>query len=68
MEIYRKLNAELRVTVPLPNGSSTPISHKKVLHAEKTLGAMTSPDGNCTASIVMMQEKAQQWVNVVRQG
>jgi hypothetical protein len=59
---------ELRVTVPLPNGSSTPISHKKVSHAEKTLGAMTSPDGNCTASIVMMQEKAQQWVNAVRQG
>jgi hypothetical protein len=59
---------ELRVTVPLPNRSSTPISHKKVSHAEKTLGAMTSPDGNCTASIVMMQEKAQQWVNAVRQG
>jgi hypothetical protein len=50
---------DLRITVPLPNGSSELISHKKVSHAEKTLGAMTSPDGNSTASIVMMQEKAQ---------
>jgi hypothetical protein len=49
----------LRITVPLPNGSSELISHKKVSHAEKTLGAMTSPDSNSMASIAMMQEKAQ---------
>jgi hypothetical protein len=59
---------DLRITVPLPNGSSELISHKKVSHAEKTLGAMTSPDGNSTASIAMMQEKAQKWINVVRNG
>jgi hypothetical protein len=59
---------DLRVTVPLPNGSSELISHKKVSHAEKTLGAMTSPDGNSTASIAMMQEKAQQWINAVCNG
>jgi hypothetical protein len=59
---------DLRVTVPLPNGSNKSISHKKVSHTEKTLGAMTSPDGNSTASIAMMQEKAQQWINAVRNG
>jgi hypothetical protein len=44
------------------------ISHKKVSHAEKTLGAMTSPDGNSMATIAMMQEKAQKWINAVRNG
>jgi hypothetical protein len=29
---------------------------------------MTSPDGNCRAAIRMMQDKAQQWVNDVRNG
>jgi hypothetical protein len=27
---------------------------------------MTSPDGNCAAAIGMMQEKAQQWIDAVR--
>jgi hypothetical protein len=58
----------LQITVPLPDGSSAMISHKKVSHAEKTLGAMTSPDGNSTASILMMQEKAQDWINAVQSG
>ena len=51
---------KLRLTVPLPGGGNAPIDHKPVEHAEKTLGAMTSPDGNCAAAIGMMQEKAQQ--------
>jgi hypothetical protein len=59
---------DLRITVPLPDGSSAMISHKKVSHAEKMLGAMTSPDGNSTASISMMQEKVQDWINAVRSG
>jgi hypothetical protein len=29
---------------------------------------MTSPDGNSLAAIVMMQQKAQQWINLVRNG
>jgi hypothetical protein len=59
---------DLHITVPLPNGSSKLISHKKVSQAEKTLGAMTSPDGNSTASIALMQEKVQHWINVVCNG
>ncbi len=29
---------------------------------------MTSPDGNTSSAIAMMQEKAQQWINAVRNG
>ncbi len=39
-----------------------------VSHAEKNLGTMTSLDGDSRAVIVMIQEKAQQWVNNVRNG
>jgi len=59
---------EFGVTVPLPKGKEAPITHKRVDHAEKTLGAMTSPDGDSTASILLMQEKVQGWVNAVRGG
>jgi hypothetical protein len=56
------------ITVPLPDGRKAAISHKGVSHAEKTLGAMTSPDGDSSASILMMRDKAQQWINDVRNG
>ncbi len=58
--------SEFGVKVPLPRGKEAPIAHKQVDHAEKTLGAMTSPDGNSEASIQLMQEKAQRWINTVR--
>ena len=56
------------VYVPLPRGKEAPIAHKQVNHAEKTLGAMTSPNGNSKVSIQLMQEKAQSWINGVRSG
>jgi hypothetical protein len=59
---------ELGIAVPLPGGGNAPINHKPVEHAEKTLGAMTLPDGNSGSAIGMMQEKAQQWKNAVRNG
>jgi hypothetical protein len=61
-------NTELGVSVPLLGGGSAGIGHKSVSHAKKTLGAMTSPNGNCCAAIRMIQDKAQQWVNNVRNG
>jgi hypothetical protein len=39
--------AKLSLAVPLSGGGNAPIDHKPVEHAEKTLRAMTSPDGNC---------------------
>ena len=55
-----KSKTGLGVSVPLPGGGSAGIGHKPVQHAKKTLGAMTSPDGNSRAAIMMMQDKAQQ--------
>ena len=60
--------AEFGVSVLLPCGGSAGIGHKLVSHAKKTLGAMTSPDGNSCAAIMMLQDKAQQWVTNVRNG
>ncbi len=56
------------ITVMLPGGRKAAISHKGVSHAEKTLGAMISPDRDSSASILMMQDKAQQWINDIRNG
>jgi hypothetical protein len=56
------------MSAPLPGGGKAAIGHKSINHAEKTLGAMTSPDGNSASSIHMMQEKAQQWINSARNG
>ncbi len=62
------LQGEFGVKVPLPKGNEAEIAHRHVDHTEKTLGAMTSPDGNSNASILMMQEKAQAWINAVQSG
>jgi hypothetical protein len=61
-------NTELGVIVPLPGGGRAGIGHKPVSHAEKTLGTMTSPDGNSRAAIMMMQDRAHQWLTDVRNG
>ncbi len=63
-----KSKLELGISVPLPGGGSAGIGHKLAQHAEKTLGAMTSPDGNSRAAIMMIQYKAQKWVNDVHNG
>ncbi len=44
------------------------IGHKLVTDAEKILGTMTSPNRDSRAVIIMMQDKAQQWVNDMRNG
>ncbi len=54
--------------MPLPGGGSTAIAHRPVSHAEKTLGALTSPDGSSAGAILQMQEEAQQWVDAARNG
>ncbi len=57
-----------KVSVPLPGGATAAIVHQPVAHSEITLGAMTSPDGSSTGQIAMMQEKAQGWIDAVRNG
>ncbi len=62
------ISGSYRVTVPLLGGGSAAIAHRPVSHAEKMLGALTSPDGDSASPILQMQEKAQQWVKAVRNG
>ncbi len=45
------LKGEFGISGSLPGGNEAMIDHKSVEHAEKTLGAMTSPDGNSGASL-----------------
>jgi hypothetical protein len=59
---------DFEVSVSLPGGATAAIGHRPVTHSKKTLGAMTSPDGSSTGQIAMMQEKAQNWINPVRNG
>ncbi len=59
---------EFGITVPLPGGKEVPIDHKSVGHAEKTLGAITSPSGDSSASLTMIKEKAHTWIDAVRNG
>jgi hypothetical protein len=61
-------NNKYSITVPLPGGGNAAIIHKSITHAGKTLGAMTSPDGNSSTSLGMMQDNAQQLINDVRGG
>ncbi len=67
---YTKNNigSDFGITVPLLGSGKVAISHKGISHAEKTLRAMTSPDSDSSASIQMMRDKAQQWINNVRSG
>jgi hypothetical protein len=59
---------EFGVTVPLQGGAKAAIGHRPVTHSEKTLGAMTSPNGDSSGSLRMMQDKAQQWIDSGRNG
>ncbi len=53
------------MTVPLTGGVKAEKGHTPVTQSEKMLGAMTSPDGNSSGTIRMMQEKVQLWVDLV---
>ncbi len=62
------IRGDFGVTVPLPRRAKAGIGHRPVTHLEKTLGAMTSPNGDSSGSLSMMQNKAQQWIDLVRNG
>jgi hypothetical protein len=53
---------ELRVRVPLEDGSIATIQHLPVTTLTKTLGQMTCPTGSSKGAIMQMQEEAQGWV------
>ena len=48
--------------VPLPDGSTAPIRHLGVDHAEETLGIHSCPSGKQSEHIKKMQDKANKWI------
>jgi hypothetical protein len=53
---------ELKVMVPLEDGTAAAIEHLPVTTPTKTLGQMTWPTGSSEGGIAQMQEKAQGWL------
>jgi hypothetical protein len=47
------------ITVPMPDGTVAPISHKAVDDAQKMLGVVTCPSGSSSGSLLQMKEKTQ---------
>ncbi len=62
------IRGDFGVTVSLLRGAKAGVGHRPVMHSEKILGAMTSPNGDSSGSLSMMQNKAQQWIDLVRNG
>jgi hypothetical protein len=54
---------DLRIVVPLADGTLAPIEHLPVLTPTKTLGQMTCPTRSSTGAILQMKEKAQKWID-----
>jgi len=54
--------------VPLPDGTTAPITHLAVDDAQKTLGVTTCPSGNSTGSLQQMKEKAKKWFDSLTVG
>ena len=52
----------------MPGGREALIDHKSVDHVKKTLGAMTSPNRDSSASLSLINKKAVNWINTVRNG
>jgi hypothetical protein len=59
---------ELKIGVPLVDGSMVTIEQLAVNKAIKTLGLMTCPSGSNTAAIERMQQQGQEWVDRVISG
>jgi hypothetical protein len=56
------------ITVPMPDGTAAPISHKVVDDAQKTLGVVTCLSGSSSGSLHQMKEKTQKWLDSLTAG
>jgi hypothetical protein len=56
------------ITVPMPDGTAAPISHKAVDDAQKTLGVVTCPSSSSSGSLHQMKEKTQKWLDSLTAG
>ena len=62
------VRADLKISVPLADGTHSPIEHLPVLTPTKTLGQMTCPTGCSQGAIQQMTEKAQKWIDKAKGG
>jgi hypothetical protein len=56
------------ITVPMPDGTMSPITHQAVDNAQKTLGVVTCPSGNSKGSLLQMKKKTQKWLDSLTAG
>ena len=56
----------LGIVIPQPDDTVVPIVHLGVNEASKTLGSMTCPSGDTSAALSRIQDKAQEWVDQVK--
>ncbi len=56
------------ITVPMPDGTVAPITHKAVDDAQKTLGVVTWQSGSSNGSLLQMKEKTQKWLDSLTAG
>ena len=59
---------DFALVVPMPDGSTAPISHLAVTKSRKMLGASQCPTGTAAGSIALLQERTQSWVDRVMNG
>jgi hypothetical protein len=55
---------EMKLEIPLPDGSLVPIQHCGVNEAHKTLGTMTFSSGSHKPPIAHLKEKAEGWMDL----
>jgi hypothetical protein len=56
----------LGIVIPQPDDTVVPITHLGVNDASKTLGSMTCPSGDTRAALARIQDKAQEWIDKVK--
>ncbi len=61
-------NTNLKILVPLGDGSRAEIEHLPVSAPTKTLRQMTCPTGSSEGALMQMREKAQKWIDKAVEG
>jgi hypothetical protein len=56
------------ITVLMPDGTMSSITHQAVDDTQKTLGVVTCPSGNSKDSLLQMKKKTQKWLDSLTAG
>ena len=61
-------NKELDISVPMPDGTKTPIKHLSVSKGKNILGVFTCPTGSSSDQLKLMKEKTQNLIDRAKEG